>query len=75
VPRDIDLGSYRNADLSSSIRGFIDAAVEESLDAIGERLAETPKSSSPAAWAAKGQRGQGRHPRVLAVTGPQATEK
>jgi ribosomal protein S12 methylthiotransferase len=38
--------------------GFIDDAVKESLDTIGEALAENGRSSSPAAWAPR-RRGGG----------------
>ena len=44
--------SYEDADLVLvNTCGFIDAAVEESLDAIGEALAENGKVSSPGASA------------------------
>ena len=44
--------SYQDADLVVvNTCGFIDSAVAESLDAIGEALAKTAKSSSPAASA------------------------
>ena len=44
--------TYEGADLVVvNTCGFIDAAVEESLDAIGEALAANGGSSSPAAWA------------------------
>jgi len=46
--------SYDGADLVIvNTCGFIDAAVAESLDAIGEALSENGRSSLPAAWAAK----------------------
>ncbi len=60
--------------------GFIDAAVEESLDAIGEALAENGKVIVTGCLGAK-KDGDGRgiveqvHPKVLAVTGPHATEE
>ncbi|MGC3964433.1 MAG: 30S ribosomal protein S12 methylthiotransferase RimO [Rhodocyclaceae bacterium] len=60
--------------------GFIDAAVEESLDAIGEALKENGKVIVTGCLGAK-KDGDGRgiveqvHPKVLAVTGPHATEE
>jgi ribosomal protein S12 methylthiotransferase len=58
--------------------GFIDAAVQESLDAIGEALAENGKVIVTGCLGAKaGDDGANLvrqlHPRVLAVTGPHAT--
>ncbi len=55
--------------------GFIDAAVAESLDAIGEALAENGKVSVTGCLGAKGGGDFVReaHPKVLAVTGPHAT--
>ena len=55
--------------------GFIDAAVEESLDAIGEALAENGKVIVTGCLGAKGNVVQQTHPQVLAVTGPQATDE
>src|SRR5882724_8587334 len=69
-------GSYRNADLVVvNTCGFIDAAVEESLDAIGEALAENGKVIVTGCLGAKGRVVKDAHPRVLAVTGPHATEE
>ena len=53
--------------------GFIDAAVQESLDAIGEALAENGKVIVTGCLGAKGDIVRETHPRVLAVTGPHAT--
>ena len=53
--------------------GFIDAAVEESLDAIGEALAENGKVIVTGCLGAKGEVVREAHPQVLAVTGPHAT--
>src|SRR5688500_8402501 len=53
--------------------GFIDAAVKESLDAIGEALAENGKVIVTGCLGAKGDIVRETHPRVLAVTGPHAT--
>ena len=58
--------------------GFIDAAVEESLDAIGEALAENGKVIVTGCMGAEGPKRQqvlSAHPQVLAVTGPHATEE
>ena len=54
--------------------GFIDSAVEESLDAIGEALAENGKVIVTGCLGAKenGAVVRKAHPQVLAVTGPQA---
>jgi ribosomal protein S12 methylthiotransferase len=69
-------GSYRDADLVVvNTCGFIDAAVEESLDAIGEALAENGKVIVTGCLGAKGSVVKDAHPRVLAVTGPHATEE
>ncbi len=55
--------------------GFIDAAVAESLDAIGEALAENGKVVVTGCLGAKegGAFVRAAHPKVLAVTGPHAT--
>ena len=52
--------------------GFIDAAVEESLDAIGEALARNGKVIVTGCLGARPERILERHPRVLKVTGPHA---
>ncbi len=54
--------------------GFIDTAVAESLDAIGEALAENGRVVVTGCLGAKGDVVRQAHPHVLAVTGPQATE-
>ena len=54
--------------------GFIDAAVEESLDAIGEALAENGKVIVTGCLGAKGNIVKDTHPKVLAVTGPHALQ-
>jgi ribosomal protein S12 methylthiotransferase len=65
--------TYNNADLVVvNTCGFIDAAVEESLDAIGEALAENGKVIVTGCLGAKGDIVQQTHPQVLAVTGPHA---
>ena len=60
--------------------GFIDDAVKESLDTIGEALAENGKVIVTGCLGAKAGEGGGNlvrqmHPSVLAVTGPHATEE
>lgn len=68
--------SYEAADLVVvNTCGFIDAAVEESLDAIGEALAENGKVIVTGCLGAKGNIVQQTHPNVLAVTGPHATDE
>jgi ribosomal protein S12 methylthiotransferase len=51
--------------------GFIDAAVEESLDAIGEALAENGRVVVTGCLGAREELIRGAHPKVLAITGPQ----
>ena len=66
--------SYEGSDLVVvNTCGFIDAAVEESLDAIGEALAANGKVIVTGCLGAKGDVVRKAHPRVLAVTGPHAT--
>jgi ribosomal protein S12 methylthiotransferase len=68
--------SYEGADLVVvNTCGFIDAAVEESLDAIGEALEENGKVIVTGCLGAKGDIVRETHPKVLAVTGPHATEE
>jgi ribosomal protein S12 methylthiotransferase len=68
--------SYAGADLVViNTCGFIDAAVEESLDAIGEALAENGKVIVTGCLGAKGDIVKTAHPKVLAVTGPHATQE
>ena len=67
--------SYDDADLVVvNTCGFIDAAVEESLDAIGEALNENGKVIVTGCLGAKEEVVLAAHPQVLAVTGPHATE-
>jgi ribosomal protein S12 methylthiotransferase len=69
-------GSYRDADLVVvNTCGFIDAAVDESLEAIGEALAENGKVIVTGCLGARGEVVREAHPEVLAVTGPHATEE
>ncbi len=70
--------SYEGADLVVvNTCGFIDAAVEESLDAIGEALAQNGKVIVTGCLGAKGggEFVRDAHPKVLAVTGPHATHE
>ena len=68
--------SYQDADLVVvNTCGFIDAAVEESLDAIGEALAENGKVIVTGCLGARGEVVRQAHPQVLAVTGPHATDQ
>ncbi|GMV59244.1 MAG: ribosomal protein S12 methylthiotransferase RimO [Betaproteobacteria bacterium] len=73
-------GSYDGADLVIvNTCGFIDAAVQESLDAIGEALAENGKVIVTGCLGAKTEGGENLvakvHPKVLAVTGPHAADE
>jgi len=66
---------YAGADLVIvNTCGFIDAAVEESLGAIGEALAGNGKVIVTGCLGAKQGVVQSAHPSVLAVTGPHDTE-
>ena len=68
--------SYQAADLVVvNTCGFIDAAVEESLEAIGEALAENGKVIVTGCLGAKGSVVKDAHPSVLAVTGPHALDE
>ena len=60
--------------------GFIDAAVQESLDTIGEALSANGRVIVTGCLGAKAGEGGGNlvrqvHPKVLAVTGPHATQE
>ena len=68
--------SYKDADLVVvNTCGFIDSAVEESLDAIGEALKENGKVIVTGCLGAKGDIVKNAHPKVLAITGPHATDE
>jgi ribosomal protein S12 methylthiotransferase len=68
--------SYESADLVVvNTCGFIDSAVEESLDAIGEAVRENGKVIVTGCLGAKGAVVRETHPGVLAVTGPHATDE
>jgi len=67
--------SYDGADLVVvNTCGFIESAVRESLDAIGEALAENGRVIVTGCLGAKGDIVRNTHPKVLAVTGPHALE-
>jgi ribosomal protein S12 methylthiotransferase len=77
--------TYEGADLVIvNTCGFIDEAVKESLDTIGEALAANGKVIVTGCLGAKGGKDTGQgggnlvrqvHPKVLAVTGPHATQE
>ena len=72
--------SYEGADLVIvNTCGFIDSAVQESLDAIGEALDANGKVIVTGCLGAKSDAGENLvakvHPKVLAVTGPHAMEE
>lgn len=68
--------SYEDSDLVVvNTCGFIDAAVEESLGAIGEALQENGKVVVTGCLGAKSDIIQKTYPQVLAVTGPDALEE
>ena len=73
--------SFQNADLVIvNTCGFIDEAIKESLDTIGEALAENGRVIVTGCLGAKAAADGSNlvlqmHPRVLAVTGPQATQE
>jgi len=72
---------YQDADLVVvNTCGFIDEAIQESLDAIGEALAENGRVIVTGCLGAKAGAAGGNlitetHPKVLAVTGPHATQE
>ena len=69
-------GSYEGADLVVvNTCGFIDAAVEESLDAIGEALSENGKVIVTGCLGAREELIRDLHPSVLAITGPHAADE
>ncbi len=70
------VGDYAGADLVVvNTCGFIDSAVEESLDAIGEALRENGKVIVTGCLGAREGLVETAHPDVLAVTGPHALEE
>ena len=68
--------SYKEADLVVvNTCGFIDAAVEESLDSIGEALAENGRVIVTGCLGAREDEIRARHPQVLKITGAHALEE
>jgi ribosomal protein S12 methylthiotransferase len=68
--------SYEGADLVVvNTCGFIDSAIDESLEAIGEALEANGKVVVTGCLGANPARILEKHPKVLAVTGPHATEQ
>lgn len=68
--------SYQDADLVVvNTCGFIDSAVQESLDAIGEALNENGKVIVTGCLGIKEEKIRAVHPSVLKVTGPHAYEE
>jgi ribosomal protein S12 methylthiotransferase len=67
---------YQQADLVVvNTCGFIDAAIDESLQAIGEALEHNGRVLVTGCLGANPQRILDRHPKVLGVTGPHAYEQ
>ncbi len=68
--------TYEDADVVVvNTCGFIDSAIEESLDAIGEALSANGRVIVTGCLGAKGDIVRKTHPGVLAVTGPHAAEE
>jgi len=68
--------NYKDSDLVIvNTCGFIDAAVEESLDSIGEALRENGKVIVTGCLGARQDEILARHPQVLKITGAHATEE
>src|SRR5258708_12721229 len=68
--------SYNGADLVVvNTCGFIESAVRESLDAIGEAVEENGRVIVTGCLGAKGDVVRQTHPKVLAVTGPPPLEE
>jgi ribosomal protein S12 methylthiotransferase len=68
--------SYESSDLVVvNTCGFIDSAIDESLQTIGEALAANGKVVVTGCLGANPRRILEQHPKVLAVTGPHATEQ
>jgi len=55
--------------------GFIDSAIDESLEAIGEALQQNGRVIVTGCLGVQPERILSKHPKVLAVTGPHATEQ
>ncbi len=70
------VGTYKDADLVVvNTCGFIDDAIEESLEAIGEAMAENGKVIVTGCLGVKSEMIRDEYPGVLAVTGPQQYEE
>ncbi|WP_417689795.1 30S ribosomal protein S12 methylthiotransferase RimO [Pseudidiomarina sp.] len=70
------VNTYDNADMVIvNTCGFIDSAVQESLNAIGEALNENGKVIVTGCLGAKDDEIREVHPNVLAITGPHAYEE
>ncbi|HTT06376.1 MAG TPA: 30S ribosomal protein S12 methylthiotransferase RimO [Steroidobacteraceae bacterium] len=70
------VGGYEQADLVVvNTCGFIDEAIDESLEAIGEALAHNGRVLVTGCLGAHPERILERHPKVLGVTGPHAYER
>jgi len=68
--------TYQDADLVIvNTCGFIDSAVEESLDSIGEALAENGRVIVTGCLGARESEIRARHPQVLKVTGAHAMDE
>ncbi|MBL1263928.1 30S ribosomal protein S12 methylthiotransferase RimO [Candidatus Methylomicrobium oryzae] len=68
--------TYKEADLVVvNTCGFIDAAVEESLDSIGEAIAQNGRVIVTGCLGARESEIRARHPEVLKVTGAHALEE
>ncbi|MCQ8102914.1 30S ribosomal protein S12 methylthiotransferase RimO [Methylomonas sp. SURF-2] len=68
--------NYKDSDLVIvNTCGFIDAAVEESLDSIGEALAENGRVIVTGCLGARQDEILARHPQVLKITGAHATDE
>ena len=71
-----EVPSYDDAELVVvNTCGFIDSAVQESLEAIGEALAENGKVIVTGCLGAKENQIREIHPKVLEITGPHAYEE
>ncbi len=69
-------GSYEDVDIVVvNTCGFIETAVEESLDAIGEALSENGKVIVTGCLGADADKVKQAYPNVLAVTGPDAADQ
>ena len=70
------VNSYDNADLVVvNTCGFIDSAIEESMNAIGEALKDNGKVLVTGCGVAKEGVIETKYPKVLGVTGPHATQE